>query len=366
LRSAWKGSTINNVNVFPRIIISLEIIEHNLETLLRWYREKDIQITAVIKGVCASSEIAELFSNHNIHSIGDSHIQSIKIMKDAGIDARFMLLRPPMRHELEDVVNNADFSLNSEISTITRLNAAAEKFDKKASIILMIELGDLREGILPTRVDEYIARICKLANIHLAGIGTNLVCLNGIKPTPNNMNRLSAIAQKIEEKFDIHLDIISGGNSANYQWFRDADQVGRVNHLRIGESILFGTDPIAKSKIDGLKGNAFLLSAEVIESKRKASLPEGIPTFTAFGDKPRIKDEGEMNRAILGIGLQDLDIKGCKPVEKGIRVIGATSDHMVIASRKRLLQVGEIVQFNLTYRAVLRLMISPYVLKVYS
>jgi predicted amino acid racemase len=347
------------------LTISLEKIEYNLKTLLRWYGEKNIQLTAVIKGVCASPEIAELFANHAIHSIGDSHMMGIRKMKAAGIDAAFMLLRPPMQHELEDVVNDADFSLHSEISTITRLNALAGEHHKKVNIILMIELGDLREGILPAQVDEYIERILALENIHLAGIGANLVCLNGIRPTATNMGKLSSIAEKIEEKFNLNLDIISGGNSANYQWFRESDEVGRVNHLRIGESILFGTDPIAKAKIDGLKGNAFQLSVEVIESKRKASLPEGIPTYTAFGDKPRLKDEGEMNRAVLGIGLQDLDIKGCKPAEKGIRVMGATSDHMVIASRDRLLQVGEVVQFDLTYRAVLRLMISPYVQKEY-
>jgi len=286
-------------------------------------------------------------------------------MKDAGIDAKFLLLRAPMRHELEDVIAYTDFSLNSEIATIIRLNEVAEKYDRIHNIILMIELGDLREGILPSMVDEYIDQIMGLKNIHLAGIGTNLVCLNGIKPTNKKMDQLSDITKYIQEKYSVTLDIVSGGNSANYQWFIETRDIGEINHLRIGESILLGTDPISQSKIRGLQTNAFTLYTEVIESKRKASMPEGIPTYTAFGDIPEIKDEGEMNRAILAIGLQDLDTRGCKPVDEDIRIIGITSDHMVVASAYRMLQVGEIVQFILTYRALLKLMISPYVEKEY-
>ena len=353
------------MDIFPKVKISLEKITHNISTLIHWYKEKGISITPVTKGICGSIEIARIFAKHSIHSIGDSHIQNIKKMKSAGIDAKFLLLRPPMQHELEDVIAYSDFTLNSEMTKIQQLDNVAEKYNKKSNIILMIELGDRREGVLPSAVDEYVVQIRKLKNTQLSGIGANLVCLNGIKPTKNKMDRLSDLATYISEKYAVKVDIISGGNSANYQWFMETIELGRINHLRIGESILLGTDPISKLKISGLKENAFTLFAEVIESKRKPSLPNGIPTYTAFGDDPEIRDEGEMNRAILGIGLQDLDILGCKPVNDNIRVIGATSDHMVVACATRMLRIGEIVKFNLTYRAMLRLMISPYVEKEY-
>ncbi len=286
-------------------------------------------------------------------------------MKAAGINTKFLLLRAPMQHELEEVIAYTDFSLNAEITTIIRLDEVAEKYDKTHQVILMIELGDLREGIVPSMLDEYVKEIMALKHIHLAGIGSNLVCLNGIKPTVEKMDLLSGFARTIQAKYSLKLDIVSGGNSANYQWFKGTNDVGEINHLRIGESILLGTDPISQSRIHGLQTNAFTLHAEVIESRRKASLPDGIPTYTAFGDIPELKDEGEMNRAILAIGLQDVDVRGCKPVDEDIRIIGTTSDHMVVASAKRLLRVGEVVPFNVTYRALLRLMISPYVEKEY-
>jgi len=346
--------------------ISLEKIRHNLEILIGLCLEKGIRITPVTKGVYGSVEIARLFSEYNIHSIGDSHIQNIHKMKDDGISTDFLLLREPMKHEIEDVVTLTNFCLVSEMAAINWLNDAAARYDKKYNIILMIELGDRREGILLSEIDNYIQQILSLKHIYPSGIGTNLTCLNGIKPTSEKMNQFSEIASHIQSQYSLKLDIVSGGNSANYQWLQEIKNSGKINHLRIGEAILLGIDPISQSSIRGLQTGTFLLSVEVIESKRKPSLPDGTPTYTAFGDLPKIKDEGKMNRALLAIGLQDLDLRGCSPVDPNIKIVGATSDHMVINSTKRLLQVGEIIKFSLRYRSVLRLMISPYVHKEYK
>ena len=351
--------------MFPRVDIFLNRIAHNLEELISHYGEKGIQITPVTKGVCGSVEIAKLFSSFDIHSIGDSHLQNIRKMKKAGIVGKFMLLRSPMLSESEAAAALTDICLNSELVVIQALDKHAARYEKFHEIILMVELGDLREGIMPEHIHAYIEEILKLRHIRLAGIGANLTCLNGIKPTIEKMDRLNEIARHIQEKYDIRLEIVSGGNSANYQWSREISHGGLINHLRVGESILLGTDPISQSKIPGLIDNTFILKTEVIESKRKPSKPVGIITYDAFGEVPTIQDEGDMNRAILAIGQQDIDIKGCSPVDKNIRIIGSTSDHLIACSKYKELNVGDIVDFQITYRALLRLMISPYIEKRY-
>jgi predicted amino acid racemase len=347
------------------VIIDLERIAHNIYTIVKFYKKKGIKITPVTKGVCGSIEIAKQFSGFDIHSIGDSHLENILKMKKAGVDKKFMLLRSAMLSEAEEIAANVDISLNSEMTVIKSLNKFAKKYGKIQDILLMIELGDLREGILPSQVDEYVEEISDLSNIRLAGIGTNLACLSGIKPTGRNMDKLSSIAEYIQNKYKIQLSIISGGNSANYQWTQEISRAGMINHLRIGESILLGTDPISKRKIPGLRDNAFQLQVEVIEIKRKPSTPTGIITFNAFGETPSFEDEGEINRAILAIGSQDLDIKGCSPIDKTLKIIGSTSDHLIINSRNKKLKVGDIVEFQLTYSALLHLMVSPYIDKKY-
>jgi predicted amino acid racemase len=319
----------------------------------------------VTKGVCGAETIARLFAEHDIHSIGDSHIQNIKKMKEAGIPVKFMLLRAPMRHEMEAAAAYSDYCLVSEMETIKALEAAALQYDRTYNIVLMIELGDRREGILPDEIDDYLLPIQNMKKIHLGGIAANLTCLNGISPTAEKMIELSEMASYIQAKYSSKLEIVSGGNSANFQWMRAGGSSGLVNHLRMGEAILLGSDPLTQSAIDGLETGAFVLSAEVIESRRKPSLPDGSPAFTAFGDVPEFTDEGDMNRAILAIGLQDVDPLGCTPIDPDICIIGTTSDHMVINSTEKILKVGEVIKINLTYRAILRLMISPYVEKVY-
>ena len=179
------------------------------------------------------------------------------------------------------------------------------------------------------------------------------------------MDSLSSIAMQIQDIYGMDLALISGGNSANYQWTLEAKKTGAINHLRIGESILLGTDPVSRKNIPGLMDDAFILTAEVIESKRKPSRPNGEITYDAFGEVPSVKYEGEINRSLLAIGLQDVDIKGCTPIDPKIKILGATSDHLVVRSTGDILPIGKTVSFKLTYRALLRLMISPYVEKRY-
>ncbi len=348
---------------YPHVEISLDKIRHNLEKIIAWCGTKNIQVTPVTKGVCGSVEIARMLASYDIHSIGDSHIQNIIGMKDAGIPADFMLLRAPMQHEIGSVVAYSDFCLVSELMTIRELNEEARRYDRCFNIILMVELGGRREGILPDKLEEVTGQIMSMENVHLAGIGANLACMNGIKPTTEKMDLFSELVSNVQSRYGFEFEIVSGGNSANYQWLRKTREPGLINNLRMGEAILLGTDPISQMPIEGLQTGAFVLSAEVIESGRKPSLPDGIPTFTGFGEVPNFVDEGEMNRAILAVGLQDLDPLGCVPLDPSIKIIGTTSDHMVLNSTDRLLRVGEVVKFQLTYRALLRLMISPYVWK---
>jgi ornithine racemase len=321
-------------------------------------------VTAVTKGVCGSVDIANTLVKLGIHSIGESYLQNIAKMKAAGVQAKFMLLRSPMLSETEQVVTHADMSLNSEIRVIRSLNHFAAKLKKKHRILLMIEMGDLREGIMPAQVDFYVEEISKLKNIELIGIGTNLLCFGGIKPDAMNMSALSSTARQIQEKYHMQLEIVSGGNSANYRWFQDNADLGLINHLRIGENILLGSDPTVKKSIPGLFNDVFQLQAEVIENKHKPSLPYGEMTFDAFGEVPKIVDEGPMHRVLLAIGKQDLDVKGCFPIDE-IEIIGSSSDHLLVNAKDMNLQIGDIATFNITYRALLRLMLSPYVEKNY-
>ena len=313
----------------PRIEIELDKLIHNARKLTALYGSKGIRITAVTKGVCGSLRIANALLNSGIRSFGDSRIANIQKMREGGIDAQFILIRSPMPSEVERVVEFADVSLNTEISVIRLLADQAAKRGKTHRVILMIELGDLREGILPSDVEPVVKETIGMRGVKLVGVGTNLACFGGVRPTEANMRELSAIAGDLQRKYGINFEIVSGGNSANYQWFVSTPDVGLVNHLRIGEAILLGCDTLTREPIPGLYTDAFTLVAEVIELKTKPSKPYGEIAQDAFGHVPVFEDKGNMRRAILALGRQDVDISAIKPRIKA-NVLGASSDHLIL------------------------------------
>lgn len=349
----------------PRLEIDLEKITHNARKLKDLYAQSGIDLMAVTKTVCGDPNVVDALLKSGISMLADSRILNIKKIYHSGIKSQLVLLRSPMVSEAHEVVRYADISFNSEISVIEYLSTIAVSLNKVHRIILMVELGDLREGVLPEDVENTVEKIIQLNGIELIGLGTNLACQAGIAPDDQNMMYLSAISMNIEAKFGIHLKMISGGNSANYRWFKKTKLIGKINNLRLGESIYLGREPLHREAIPGLFTNAFRLVAEVIESKKKPSVPTGTQIQNAQGDCHRYQNSGLMNRALLGIGIQDVLTSGLMP-ESDFEIVGASSDHMILNTKSRILKIGEEVTFSLNYTALVSAMTSPYVTKIYG
>lgn len=347
----------------PRIVVNLRKIAHNTRTLVELYGSKGISVSGVTKGVCGHAEIAAILVKNGIKTLGDSRLRNIMNMRENGIQAYFLLLRSPMLSQTELVVKTADCSLNSEITVLRSLSKFALRLGVIHQVILMVELGDLREGLMPDNLNKTIAQLLELKGLELVGVGTNLACMAGIVPDESKMNQLSAIATTTEKKFGIKLKIISGGNSANYHWFMHNTDLGQINDLRLGESIFLGCETICRKPIPGLFRDAFVLVAETLEVQSKPSLPFGKTGQNAAGNKPSFKDRGTMKRALLGIGQQDVMISDLTPLSD-IDILSASSDHIVIDTRNTNLRVGQEVRFAINYNALLSLMTSPYVSKL--
>ena len=349
----------------PRIEINLGKIAHNAKTLKELYGSKGIAVTGVTKVVCGDPNIAEVLVNSGISILADSRITNIRRMRNAGTQAQFLLLRTPIPSQADSVVKNADISLNSELSVIKGLSKSAIKQGVTHKIILMVELGDLREGIMPSDLENVVKEVLVLKGIELVGIGTNLACFGGIEPDDEKMGHLSAIVKNIEEKFALTFAFVSGGNSANYSWFISTKDTGKINNLRLGESIFLGCETLYRKHIPRLFTDAFTLIAEVIESKIKPSVPYGKVHQDAFGNTPKFQDRGQIRRIILGVGLQDVLVSGLNP-KSDIDILGASSDHIIVNAKQIELKVGDEVSFNLNYGALLSSMTSPYVIKKYK
>lgn len=322
-------------------------------------------MTAVTKATSSLPEIANAWLRAGVSGLGDSRIENIDSLLRSKVEGSMTLIRSPMLSQVEQVVALVDVSLNTEIEVIRRLSVVARKANRIHSVVLMVELGDLREGIMPDQLQSMVAEVLRLPAILLQGIGTNLACRSGIAPDAKNMAELSDLADSIELVFGIRLETISGGNSANLDWALSGADLGRINNLRLGEGLLLGCEPLHRKPIQGLHDDAMTLFAEVIESKSKPTKSWGEMAQSAFGETASRKDEGSITQSILAIGLQDIDSDGLTPPD-GITILGASSDHLVVNSSNfgKGLRIGDEVPFQLNYSALLRAVTSPYVAKV--
>jgi predicted amino acid racemase len=349
----------------PRLEIDLAKIGHNVREMVRLYGAKGLQITGVTKGVLGDPVIADVFVRNGITILADSRIPNLRKMQEAGIKATWLLLRMPTPSDAEAVVRFSDISLNSELAVVRKLSEAALGYGVRHKIILMVELGDLREGIMPEDLDAAVEEILSLSGVRLAGIGVNLSCYGGVKPDKKNMSRLSSLARGIEEKFRLSLEFVSIGCSTVYTWLKDVDQALNINSVRTGDSLLLGGRDLEEKGIPGLHYDAFTLVAEVIESKVKPSVPEGEIGIDAFGTIPTFVDRGIIRRLILNIGRQDVLYTHLLYPRADIEILGASSDHLIADAKKTNLRVGDEVQFDTDYGAMLQAMTSPYVTKIY-
>lgn len=347
--------------LLPRIEISLSQIRHNARILSEIYGKKGISLMGVTKATLGEPAIAKAMIQGGVKFIADSRLENIQKMKNAGISTQFVLLRTALS-QAEAIIRNVDISLNTELKTVRELSRYAKIYHRIHQIIIMVEMGDLREGILPCDLSQFIKEVLGLPNIKIIGIGCNLACYGGIKPDAEKMGELSQLADAMEQEFSIHLEIISGGNSANYEWSESTPQVGRINNLRLGESILLGCETLNRKAIPGLYTSAFKLIAEAIESKEKPSLPFGEICQNAFGIVPTFRDRGIHRRVIIALGRQDILISGLSP-NSNLEILGSSSDHVVLDSHNDACEVGSEVKFNLDYGGLLSAMTSPFITK---
>ena len=348
----------------PRIEISLSQIQENAQFLADLHRGKGVSLMGVTKAVLGEPSVAKAMIQGGVKFIADSRIENILRMKNAGISIPFVLLRTPLS-QAESIVENVDISLNTEMETLKKLSYHAKAQNKIHQVIIMVELGDLREGVLLSDLPQFIRETLSLSHITITGIGCNLACYGGIIPDDKNMQELSELVDSLEREFQMNLEIISGGNSANYEWFKSCQNVGRINNIRLGESILLGCETVSRKAIPGLHTGAFQLVAEVIESKKKPSLPFGEIGQDAFGNTPSFQDIGIHRRIIIALGKQDATPTSLH-FDNKLKLLGSSSDHIIMDSKYNRIKVGDEVRASLNYGGLLSTMTSPFIRKHFT
>ncbi len=287
---------------YPYLTIDLDKIEHNARTIVGLCRQHGIFVTGVTKGVCGNPAIAEAMLRGGVISIGESRIENIRRLLAANVCAEIMQLRLPPLSSVDEIVAVADVSLNSELVVLKALSDSAVRQGRVHEVIVMVELGDLREGIVPHDIHALFEAALRLSGVRIVGLGTNLACFAGVVPSESKMTKLVELASELETTFSLTFSWISGANSSGLDLIASGRMPNKVNHARIGEAILLGRETMHRRPLPDTYQDAFELHAEVLELKVKPSIPVGERTQDAFGGQTAFVDRGERLRALLNVG----------------------------------------------------------------
>ena len=347
---------------YPSLEINLRHLNDNVKCVVKKCNEKGINVAGVIKGTTGLLPCVKEFENGGVSQIASSRMEQLIDVAEAGTDLPLMLIRIPMLSEVEDVIKYTDISLNSERKTLEKLNQVACEKGKVHKVVLMADLGDLREGFWDK--DEFVetAEFVEndLDNLHLYGIGTNLGCYGSVLATEEKLDELAMLAEKVEKHIGRELECISGGATSSFMRVLDGDMPSKINHLRIGEQILLARDldVFYGYDVSDMHQDVYTVKAEVIEVKTKPSHPVGEIAVDAFGQKQTYVDRGMRKRAILALGKVDIGgFDEIFPKEEGIEILGGSSDHTLldVEDFNRELEVGDILSFGIDYASLVYL-----------
>jgi len=351
----------------PKLIINLPKLRQNAEFLVELCHKNGVSLSAVTKVFCADERMVGELLLAGVDFLADSRLENIADYPNG--DCQRVLLRLPSPQMAEDVILGCDMSLHSEMATLQAFAKKSAELERRHDVMLMIDLGDLREGIYHSEVDKILeisGFVNEQAFLRLRGIGTNLTCYGSVIPNSQNMTKLSEIAAKIEAHCGLENLMVSGGNSSSLCMLTEGKMPKKINNLRLGESIVCGLETAYGKPFGSLQQNVVVLRASIIEIAKKPSMPEGETNINAFGESVEYEDHGEHLRAILAVGRQDTNHDGLTPLDEGVFVIGASSDHLIVdITDAKPMKVGDVLDFSLSYGAVLAGFTSRYVNREY-
>ena len=350
------------------ITLDTKKLKSNFDYLNTLFRKNGIEWSVVSKMLSGNKQFLTELLKFDIQQVCDSRISNLKVVKTINPHIETIYIKPPAKRSISSIVKYADISMNTEIETIKLLSVEAKKQNKVHKIIISIELGELREGVLGEDFIEFYENVFKLENIEVVGIGTNLSCLYGVLPNHDKLIQLSLYEQLIEAIFNRQIPYVSGGSSVTIPLIFQNLLPKGINHFRVGETLFLGTDVYNNTKFKKMHSDVFMLYSEIIELIEKPVVPIGEMGTNVEGDDFEFEQSniGETSfRAIIDLGLLDAETNHLEFTDKTLKYAGASSDMIVVdlGDNKKNYKVGDLIEIKMDYMGTLRIMNSKYIEK---
>jgi predicted amino acid racemase len=341
-------------------------LQDNFNFLNKMFKSENIEWAIVTKLLCGNELYLKEVLSLGIKEVCDARISNLKTIKRLSPQTETVYIKPPAKRIIKSLVKYADASFNTEFETIKLISEEAQRQNKSHKIIIMIELGDLREGVMGEELISFYKSVFELPNIEVTGIGANLNCLHGVMPSTDKLIQLSLYKQLIEATFERKISWVTGGTSVVVPLlFNKVVPVG-INHFRIGEMLFFGNNLVTGLPVEELHQRIFSLFAEIVEITDKPKVPTGELDQNPSGEMYEVneQDYGKSSfRAIVDFGLLDVNTDFIKPDDEDLIVGGASSDMLVIdlGENPKGYKVGDLLSFEIKYMGALHLLNSGYI-----
>lgn len=351
------------------ITLDREKLRFNFEYLNNVFKHDEIEWAIVTKVLCGNKLYLKEVLNLGIKQLCDSRVSNIRRIKELSDDVETIYIKPPPHGFIPQIIEYADISFNTELKTLKLLSKEAQKQSKRHKIVIMVELGELREGVMRDELLNFYEAIFELPNIEVIGIGTNLSCLYGVLPNHDKLIQLILYKELIAAKFDRNIKYVSGGSSVSISLLNNGTLPKGINHFRIGETLFLGTDVYNDTLLDGMHNDIMILYAEIIELTEKPIVPDGTMGTNVEGHSFNLPDQLDGSkttiRAILDVGLLDIDSSHIIPTKNEIGILGSSSDMLVVdlGDNPFEYKTGDLISFRLDYVSLLRVMNSKYIEK---
>lgn len=193
------------------ITLNREKLRHNFRFLQRLFRSRGVEWSVVSKLLCGNRLFLEELVRLGVRSMCDSRVVNLKVIKQIDPSIRTIHIRPPALRAIPNIVRYADVSFNTEYRTLQLLSEEAERQHTLHHVVIMIELGERREGVMQHKFVSFYERVRTLPNLRVVGIGTNFACLSGVLPDREKLTKLVRLR-----------DLIRSGSTKRFPIFRAA------------------------------------------------------------------------------------------------------------------------------------------------
>lgn len=301
----------------PTIVTHLDALAHNHRLVSRLGRLWGFTLLPVLKMVGCHPAITRFLYEAGYTGFGAADVDE-PAMHGPQPDGDKVLINIPPLGRARDVVRWFQRSSVSSLEGMLALEAAARDQRLTHHALLMVDIGDLREGVpaedVPPLVEAMLRK--KTEHVRLTGIGANMGCLHGACPDEKNMALLRRTADSVEAILDRPLDVISLGGSIFFEWFSRQGEAFRVSpgcvrELRAGDPLLLGFDMYREVDFPGgaFRRDLFSLEATVLEVREKNMVLPRESVLNGQGKKARMRNLGRRWRALLDCGSLHTDVK---------------------------------------------------------